>query len=253
MAQDKNCRGVTGRAQSVARWMLCACFLLPAAPCAADEGELRFEIAALPGFQRHVGLLEHPGYIGVALENVDLHPTLSSKLVVRERGREVEAKNLIIRFTGKNAASYAYEAGVSLGIGKTSVTFPVIVDLAALASGKTIVVAKLPLATLLSDEKRERIQTKVRMLANAPAQQKVLDYLDRLAKAAGPGADPAALHEAILLDAYNRSGGPAMAGRDVGDAVPLSEQWMLIVTLAIWLILFPAGLLVYRLRRRRAR
>jgi len=252
MAEDKNWRCVRRSARGISKWMLSACFLLPAAPCAADEGELRFEIAALPGFQRHVRLLEHPGYIGVALENVDLHPTLSSKLVVRDRGREVEVKNLVIRFTGKNAASYGYEAGVSLGIGKSSVTFPVIVDLSALASGKTIVVAKLPLATLLSDEKRERIQTKVRMLANAPAQQKVLDYLDQLAKTAGPTADPTAVHEAILLDAYNRSGGPTMRG-DVGDAVPLSEQWMLLLTLAIWFILFPIFLLVYRLRRRRAR
>jgi hypothetical protein len=78
-----------------------------------------------------------------------------------------------------------------------------------------------------------------------------LDYLDRLSKAPG-AADPGALGEAILLDAYNRSGGPAARG-DVGDAVPLSEQWMLILTLAIWLILFPAALVVYRPRRRRAR
>lgn len=224
--------------------------MLPAIPCMADNGELRFEIAALPGFQRHLRLVEYPGYVGVALENVDLHPTLSGKLVVREHGKELEVSSMLIRFTGKNDGLYAYEAGLSLGAGKASVTFPVIADLSGLGSGKVVVVAKLPLASLLSDEMRERIQTKVRMLANAPAQQKALEYLDRLAKTA---ADPAALHEAILIDAYNRSGGPAMAGRDVGDAVPLSEQWMLILTLAIWLILFPAGLLVYRLRRRRPR
>lgn len=164
----------------------------------------------------------------------------------------MEAKNAVIRFTGRNAASYSYDAGLSLGIGKASITFPVTVDVSALPSGKTIVVARLPLATLIPDEKHERIQAKVRMLANAAAQQKVLDYLDRLAKTAG-SADSAALVEGILLDAYNRSGGAAMAGRDVGDAVPISEQWMLILTLAIWLIVFPIVLLVYRLRRRRAK
>ena len=61
------------------------------------------------------------------------------------------------------------------------------VDLSTLASGTTIVVAQLPLATLIPDEKRERINTKARTLANVAAQQKILDYLDRLAKTAGPG------------------------------------------------------------------
>jgi hypothetical protein len=91
------------------------------------------------------------------------------------------------------------------------------------------------------------------MLANADAQQKILDYLDALAKGTDSDAEQATLREAILVDAYNRSAGLAMAGPDVGEAVPLSEQWMLILTLAIWLILFPAGLLIYRLRRRRTR
>jgi hypothetical protein len=225
--------------------------MLPLVQHAAEpESELRFEITTLPGFQRYVELLEYPGYIGVALENNDLHPTLSSKMVVRDRGREMEVNNVVIRFTGRNASFFAYDAGVSLGIDKASATVPVTVDLSGLASGKTLVVAKFPLATLIPDEMRERIQAKVRTLASAAAQQKVLDYLDRLAKTAGP--DSATLAEAILLDAYNRSG-DAMAGRDVGDAVPLSEQWMLILTLAIWFIVFPIFLVTYRLRRRRAK
>ena len=214
---------------------------------AADE--LRFELATLPGFERHVRLLERPGYIGVVLENNDLPPSLSSKLVVRDRGREAQAKSGIVRFTGRNGAVYNYEGGVSLGIGKASITVPASVDVSALASGKTVVVARLPLANLLSDEKRDRIQNKVRALANTAVQQKILDYLDAMSKLAG--ADPNALFEAILLDSYNRSGGPAAGRADVGDAVPISEQWMLIVTLVIWLILVPAGLLIYKLRRRR--
>jgi hypothetical protein len=251
MAQDTKLVGV--KKTIAAQWVLLGCLLLPSLAFPGAESELRFEIATLPGFERYAALLEHPGYIGVLLENADLRPSLSTKLIVRDGGREVQAKGLIIRFSGKSAASYTYEAGVSLGIGKTSVTFPVVVDLSGLAAGKTIVVAKLPLATLLSDEKRKRIQTKVGMLANADAQQKILDYLDALAKGTDSDAEQATLREAILVDAYNRSAGLAMAGPDVGEAVPLSEQWMLILTLAIWLILFPAGLLIYRLRRRRTR
>ncbi len=230
-------------------WLI---LVIPLALHAAESaGELRFEIPTLSGFERHAELLEYPGYIGVTLENNDLHPTRSGKMIVKDGGREVQARNAVIRFVGKNGNSYAFEAGLSLGIGKASVTFPVTVNISPLRSGKTIVVAKLPLANLISDEKRARIDAKVRTLANAAAQQRVLDYLDQLAKAAGAGGS--AVHEAILVDAFNRSGAPGMAGRDVGDAVPISEQWMLLVTLAIWLILFPLALLVYRLRRRRAR
>ncbi len=45
----------------------------------------------------------------------------------------------------------------------------------------------------------------------------------------------------------------ASGGRDVGDAVPLSDQRLLILTLIIWLIVVPVALLVHRLRRRRAK
>ena len=246
MAQDDRIsRGMNAR-----RCVLCFAAILPLASHAdAPANELRFEIPTLPGFQKHVQLLEYPGYIAVVLENNDMHPSLSTKPVVRERGREVEVKSAVIRFTGRNGSTYSYEAGVSLGIGKASITVPATVDLSALSSGKTVVSAKLPLATLIPGDKRERINTKARMLANPAAQQKLLDYLDQLTASAGSTA----LIEAILLDAYNRGHGPMIGGRDVGDAVPLSEQWMLIVTLAIWFILFPIVLLIYRLRRRRAR
>ena len=233
------------------KYLLCAAVLALAPRAAPAADELRFEIPTLPGFQRHVTLLEHPGYIGVLLENNDLPPTLSSKIVIRDRGREAQAKSGILRFTGKNGTVYHYEGGVALGLGKASITIPASVDLAQIASGKTVVVAKLPLANLLPDDKRVRIEMKMRTLANSAAQQKVLDYLDAKAKAAGAAEVP--LFEAILLDSYNRSGGPAAARGDVGDAVPISEQWMLLLTLVIWLVLVPAGLLIYRVRRRRAR
>src|SRR5262249_6678343 len=149
MAQDQSRRGVIGGGRALVQWALSVCLALPCIPCFADQGDLRLEIETLPGFQRYDRLLEHPGYIAVALENIDIRPSSSTKLILRDRGREVEARNVILRFTGKTATSYSYEAGVSLGIGSASVTIPVTVDLSALPAGKTIVVAKLPLATLL--------------------------------------------------------------------------------------------------------
>ena len=228
------------------RLILWAC-ILGFVPLVAHADELRFEIPTLGGFERYVALLEHPGYIGVVLENNDLPPTTSSKIILRDRGREVQAKSGIIRFIGRSGALYKYEGGVSLGIGKASITVPAYADVSQIASGKVVLVANLPLANLLSDDKRARIDAKVRTLANMAVQQKILDYLDEMAKSAGP--EPGALFETILLDSYNRSGGPAAVHADVGDAVPVSEQMMLIVTLAIWLILVPAGLLIYKLRR----
>ena len=245
MPHDQNHRHGLTLATIAWRTVLWMCAVVPCIGSAADE--LIFEIPALSGFQRHIGLLEHPGYIGVLLENNGLSPTSSGKMVVRDRGREVQAKSGILRFAGRKGAVYNYEGGVSLGIGKASITVPAVVDVSQIASGKVVVMAKLPLANLLSEDKRTRIDAKVRMLANMTVQQKLLDYLDATAKSAG--SEPGAMFEAILLDSYNRSGGPAAARADVGDAVPISEQMMLIVTLAIWLILFPAGLLIYKLRR----
>ena len=41
-------------------------------------------------------------------------------------------------------------------------------------------------------------------------------------------------------------------GVDVGEALPLSEQWMLILTLLIWVVAVPAAYF-YSLRRQRGK
>jgi hypothetical protein len=101
-----------------------------------------------------------------------------------------------------------------------------------------------PLASLIPPELTDRIRIKTQLVANPEAQKKVLAYLDQQAKEGD-------LAQAILLDAYNRGGGPMAQGRDVGDAVPLSDQWLLILTLAIWLLVLPVLLVVHRVRRSR--
>lgn len=223
--------------------------LVPAAGQAANE--IKFEIPVLPGFQRHIPLLEYPGFIGILLENNDLPPTLSSRMVVAQRGKEVAAKNVVIRYKDKQGNSYAYDADLSLGLGKASIGFAVTVDVSSLSAGKVVVVADLPLAVLISNEKRQRMQAKVAKLANVSAQQRILDYLDQRWERSAK--DPAPLLQAILVDAYNRSGGAGIARHDFGDAVPVSEQWMLLITIAVWFVLLPIALLVRRLRRPRAK
>lgn len=235
-------------------FILCAVLLAPRLGVAQGSGELRFEVSAVAGLDRHLALLEHPGYLAVALENIDLNPSLSSKIVVRNGGAEVESRNAVFRYAGRQGSLYKYEAGVAIGLGdmRSTLTFPVIVDLSSLAAGKVVVVVKPPLAALLPADVNDRIQFKMRIVANAAAQKKMLEYLDRLAKDATRNAGSAALFESILLDAYNRAGGPAARAGDVGDALPLSEQWMLILTLLIWVVAVPAAYFL-RLRRWRAR
>lgn len=233
-------------------WIGLVAGLLNLLPSAAQGSEIRFEISTVPGLERHLALLEHPGYLAIALETNGLSPSLSSKLVVRDQGREMEARNAVLRYAGRQGSRYTYEVGLAVGIGnaRPSVTFPVIVELSSAVPGKAVVLAKLPLAALLPSGVNDRIQMKMQMVANPAAQKKVVDYLDRLAKATPQAAGPTALFEAILVDAYNRSGSPGAAAGDVGEALPLSEQWMLILTLLIWAVAVPAAYIVHWRRRR---
>ena len=226
-----------------------------AAPFAYATDEIRIEIPVVPALDRYAGLLEFPGYFGIALENNGFSPSMSSKLQVRENGRALEIRNASLRYVGRKGAVYTYEAAVvlNLGVSDSRLAFPVVVDLAQVPSGKVVVTAKPPLANLFPAELTDRIRIKASLIANATTQKKMLEYLDGLTRSASGGSSGfAVLAEAILVDAYNKGGGPAaVRGRDVGEAVPLSDQWMLLLTLAIWLLIVPAILLYQRLRARR--
>lgn len=217
--------------------------------------QIRIEIPAMPALERYANLLAFPGFFGVALENNGLSPSMSSKLQVKERGRALEIRNGTLRYKDKKGQIYTYEAVVTLnlGVGESKLAFPVIVDLTQLSSGKVVVTAMPPLASLLPGELTDRIRIKAGLIANATTQQKMIEYLDGLAGSAPKdSAGISALAEAILVDAYNKGGGPAaMRGSDAGEAVPLSDQWMLLLTLVIWLLIVPAFLFYQRVRARR--
>lgn len=204
--------------------------------------DIRFEVPVLPRFEQYIELLEQPGILAIALENNDLSPSLSSKLKVEEDGRTLGIRNAALRYTGRKGTLFTYEAVYMLGVGDTKISFPVAIDTSGLRAGKVSAILSPPLARLVPAELTEKIRLKAVFIANTEAQKKILAYLDRQSKHG--------LERAVLLDAYNRGGGPMAQMRDVGDALPLSDQWMLILTLAIWLIVAPAGLLWYRLRRR---
>ena len=214
-----------------------------------QDASLRFELPTLPGLQRHVDLLDQPGYVAIALENNGLSPSVSSKLKVSDHGRSAEIRNAAIRFAGKEGTTYNYEASVQLGLGDAKLSMPVKVDVSGIGSGKVVVTLTPPLATFIPREVTDRLRIKLQLIANVNAQQRVLDYFDALSK---QSPTKQAVVEAILLEGYNKGGGLFRpGGRDVGDAVPLSEQWLLLLTLGIWLIVVPGYLLYARVRRSR--
>ena len=216
------------------------------------EGGIRFEIAVMPELARHLELLSAPGYLALALENNDLYPSRSSRLVVKDR-ESFQVRKSVVHFKGKKGPVYLYEAGVNveLGLVDKAFTVPVELDSASISKGTLSVRAYPPLKDLLPDDLTKRAEIKAASLLNLAAQQKILAYLDRVTneqRAKGRGFD--GVLEAILLEAYNKSGGPD-PGRDRGDAERLSDQVILLVTVAIWLIGFPVFLLFVRSRRRK--
>ena len=223
---------------------LCAGLSFWAAGVAAAE-DIRFEVPTLSAFQRYADLLAQPGFLAIALENNELSPSLSDKLKVTDHGKGAELRRATLRFTGRKGQVFTYEAGYFLGVGSVKVSFPVAVDVSELAAGKSTVILSPPLASLIPADLTERIRLKSQLVANADAQRKLLAYLDRVSK----DGDPV---QAILIDAYNRSASFSMTSesRDVGDALPLSDQWMLILTLLIWAVAVSAAYVLHWRRRR---
>ncbi len=217
--------------------------------------EIKFDVTVLPEFQRYTDLLSHPGYAAMVLENNGLSPISGTKMIVKERGRAVEARSAVFRFEGRKGELYSYEMGVVIGVANldTRLSFPVVLDVGPLAAGKISVTMKPPLATLLPASFDARLRHKVEMIAGISAQKKILSYLDQSAKANPDGPQSTALVEAILLDAYNNSGDPAAAGRESGPALPTGDQWMLIVTFVIWLLLVSVLFATYVRRQRRSK
>lgn len=223
---------------------------------AAEGDSIRFEVPVLPALQKYADLLLVPGVLAVALENNGLSPSMSSKLQIHEGGRALEIRNAKLRFVSRREAIFTYEASVTLdlGVSESRLSFPLAIDLSQVAAGKALVTLSPPMARLFPNELVDRIRIKTHLIANASAQQKVLDYLARLSKERPVGAAASMLIEPILVDAYNKGGTVGHAGgRDVGDAIPLSDQWLLLLTLLVWVVLVPGFLLIQRIRAVRAK
>ncbi|MGB7542560.1 MAG: hypothetical protein WA373_14980 [Burkholderiales bacterium] len=218
----------------------------------APAGVLEFDIPVSPGAARYTDLLAYPPFLAVALDNNGIRPSNSGRVVIVDR-QTLQFRNARVKFLGRQGAVFQYEGKIEWDIGVTQARFtlPVEADLSALASGKVTVRVRLPMAKLFPQTLTDRIRLKVQSLAGPEVQKRMLDYLDAVAKKAPPGRGVDGLFEPILADAYNLSLGRSdAAGREPGDAEPLSDQLLFFATLAIWLVIVPLALLGRKLWRK---
>lgn len=191
----------------------------------------------MPNAARYMDLLAYPAYVAVALEDNGLNPSNSSRVIIRD-GQTLQFRSVVVRYLDRDGPVFKYEAVIEWGLGITQATFkvPVELDVAAIGKGSVSVRVYPPLAKLFPEELVERIRLKAQSLAAPAAQKKMLDYLDELAKKQRPQSGIYGLIEQIMIDAYNQSASipGATAGREPGDAEPLSDQILLLITLLIW-------------------
>ena len=160
---------------------------------AQSRDAVTFRVPVLPESARYLDLLAAPGIAALALENNDLYPSLSSRLVIKDR-EGFTIRSGVVRYIGRKAEVYSYKAGFNLPLvsGESTLTFPVEVDTGSAAKGMVVIRMYPPLAKLLPEDLLQRVEFKIRSLADLHSQRKLLTYLDRVSKeqkAKGRGFD----------------------------------------------------------------
>ena len=224
---------------------------------AADRQAVSFELDVLPAAKRYVELAAHPSYLAVALKNNGFNPSQSGLLILKD-GRSLRFKNAELAFARQDKGVFHYKTTLewSIGIAQSTFEVPVEADLSKIGDGKVLIRVYPPLAQLFPDGLTDKLRQKIQILAAPAAQKRMLEYLDGLPGSKEPRLDTAKMFERIMLDAYNLAAvAPGLSGaREPGDAEPLADQWMLLATLAIWLVIVPgffAGRAAWRMRKAR--
>jgi len=220
------------------------------AQAASGGDEIRLDLPVLPAVRQYIDLLPYPAYLALAMENNGIGLSQSGRVEVLD-GHRVVIRNIVVKFVRRNGPVFSYEAAVDWpGFSAEAFRVPVDIDVSDASGGRVRIALRPPLAKLLSQEIIDRIQLRIRMLADTAVQQKVIAYLDSVSTGSREDAR-AAMFERILIDSYNRGRAGTPAGKEPGDAEPVSDQLMLIVTLFIWLVILPTALLLRRWRHRR--
>jgi hypothetical protein len=210
---------------------------------AADKDAMQFNIPVLQDARRHIGLLEYPAYLAVALDNAGMGLSRSGKITIWDDGKALQYKTATLRFVENRGPVFRYAVSVDWGLGmvQTSFKLPVEVDISSLEKGQVNVRVFPPFAKLFPQELTDRIQLKIQTLADISLQKKMLDYFDGLEKKRTPGSKIESVANLILIQAYNLQAANAgdYVPREPGDAEPLSDQLLLLITLTIWLVIVP--------------
>jgi hypothetical protein len=232
--------------------VLSAVLWLPGAVTAQIQDAMALEIPVLPEAQRYITLLEYPPYLVLALDNIGVKLTGSGKITI-PGPNSLQYKGMVLRYVHRNGSLYTYEASLNWGIG----TLPIEADLSNLDKGKINVRIFLPAARLLPQDLINRIQLKVRNLADVSVQRKILAYLDDLQKKTGSAKGMDAIFNLILVQAYNNQAatiGSFVSGESE-DAGPLSDRLLIPIMLILWLVIVPlvvAGPYLWRKYLRRS-
>ena len=230
------------------RLLACLAILL-SQPVHAEGVVLKLQIPQEAA--RYAALIDYPGAVGVALENAGLQLSLVDTATVSQGGRGISVRNLSIQFRKRTAESASFEASILVGTDTlgSRLRFPVEVDLRAVAKGNVEVRLLVPGSQLVPTGMLDKLQTKLQKWSGPEEQKRVLDYLASL-KIEAPGhAGVEAMVRQILVDGYNRRATAAMVSGNAGEAIPVSEQWMLITSLALWVLGLPMAYLLHRRRR----
>ena len=214
-----------------------------------QDARIEVQIPVRPEFAKYIDLLAAPSYVLIALDNIKASPLSGGRVTIQDAAsfgyRIIEA-----RFAGSRGTVYRYEGKLewNLAVTTAALSAAMELDIASLAEGRVSVRVLFPLAGILPSELTERIRGKLAMMGDAGRQDRLLAYLSDLSKRAETARPPKpSLFELILVDAHNQSMALGDTVREPGDAEPLSDQAMLLATLAIWLVAVPA---VVVLRRR---
>ncbi len=234
---------------------LACCLLIQAGTATAAERDgnaLVFRLPVVPQAARHIDMLSAPSYLALALEINGLGPSLSSRMTLRDAGT-FEIRTASVRYIDRTGPVFRYEGRLALAVSGAgpSLTVPVEVDTTGVQGGHIVVRVAVPLSGMIPAELLDRIEQKLRLMADLDAQRRTLDYLDEVT-ARTADRSPEAVRQRIVFDAYNRGPAATTPGKDVGGAEPLRDQIALIVTLAIWAVCVPA-LFWWARRRQRIR
>ncbi|MDB5763999.1 MAG: hypothetical protein JWQ21_2994 [Herminiimonas sp.] len=219
----------------------------------AEDGWLAFEIAAVPGIDRHLGLLEYPAYLAAALDNNGIKSNSTGKIILVDE-RNIRTQNAALGFSEKKGAVYFYKAVADFDVGVTRIKFqiPLVIDTSAVRQGRLTLRIQIPMAKIFPQALIDRIHRAVQVLTNEGSQKKMVNYFDGLANKRAPGSGMQGIFSQIMMQAYNTSVNDAggVSVREPGDAESLYEQRYLLATLAIWIIIVPLAFLLFTLRRR---